>query len=171
MAPFKASEVGKLMLSHTFATRVDAAPNRLADCVGAFKAMQADDFMLYEINSSSQAQCIADAAKAGKQISEHAHDFDFIGQTAINTSEFSKRGRIAPDKIGRFVRKEGATPRRGGQHDARFDLLRGRRVGYRPARCRSLHPRRVRPEGDPQRLGAVGNLPPQPPARSPAATG
>ena len=58
---FKDSAVGKLLLSRTITARGDAAPNRLSDCMGALDAMRADDFLLYEINSSSLDQCTADA--------------------------------------------------------------------------------------------------------------
>ena len=56
--------------------------------------MQSDAFIFYEINSSSQAQCTADATKAGEQIAERAHDFDFIGQTAVSINDLRKNGRI-----------------------------------------------------------------------------
>ena len=89
---FKESDVGKLMRSQIVKTREGAAPNRHTDSVGALVVMQ--EILLYEINSSSQAQCTADATKAGEQIAERAHDFDFIGQTAVSINDLRKNGRI-----------------------------------------------------------------------------
>ena len=83
--------MGKLFLSQTVNSRQIAAPNRLPDCMGALGAMRADDFLLYEMNSSSLAQCTADAAKAGEKIAERAGDFDFIGQASISTSDLRKK--------------------------------------------------------------------------------
>ena len=148
----------KLFLSQNLHSCECAAPNRLLDCMGALGAMRADDFLLYEMNSSSLAQCTADAAKAGEKIAERAGDFDFIGQASISTSDLRKNGSMPPAKLHPFIHNAGEPPLDGEgnkQQDTWHYLLRVRHVGRRPPRCRSLHPQRVRPEGDPQRHGAA----------------